>query len=149
MTISIGSTSFNSVEASIQAAIDGMDDKEVEAKLIRAMNQIAEFTAERSVANAPILKGPLRADMQVLPARRVGDQIIAKVVNTTPYALKQHEDLGPPNVNPEGWMNLGPVSAVQPGTPEGGVGGKYIQRVVQYHLSRFVKFIQTAFERKG
>lgn len=146
--INLGTTNLGQIEASISDAIQLLQGKrsDTEKKLFRAMNQIAEFVAERAVANAPILKSDLRAAMAVQEAHLEGDVIVSRVVNSTPYALKQHEELGPPSVNSSGWMKLGPISSIQPTTPEGGVGGKYIERSVQMNMDRIQAFLKKAFE---
>ena len=102
---------------------------------------VATHAANRSIANAPILKGHLRAAIHATPPKTSGDNVTSTVeVSGVPYALKQHEEL-----TPAGPLNLGPISSQQPGTPEGGVGGKYIERVVKFHLARYNSSIKGAY----
>lgn len=112
-------------------------------KLLReALDKIGKHAEERAKANAPVLDGDLRASIHSTGAKIHGKKIDVAIVSDSPYAYKQHEDL-----TPAGAMNLGPISAQQPGTPEGGVGGKFIERVVQYHLSTYEEMLQESFQR--
>jgi len=73
--------------------------------------------------NTPIKTGRTResihANTPVVRSHKVSLSIDA----TTPQALRLHEEE----------YNLGPISARQPPTPEGGVGNKYITRTLRYH----------------
>ena len=73
--------------------------------------------------NTPILSGNLRESLTIqlrsLQKGRVGFNVISDL----PYALRVHEEE----------RRLGPVSAIQPEQPEGGVGNKFVERVVHYH----------------
>lgn len=111
--------------------------------LREALDEIGEHAAERAKANAPILDGDLRASIHSTGAKIHGKKIDVAIVADSEYAYKQHEEL-----TPAGPMNLGPVSRLQPGTPEGGVGGKFVERVVQFHLSRYEQIIQDKFEQE-
>lgn len=94
------------------------------------LTEFAKLVAERSKAIAPILKGELRENIQPNPGgpKKRGKKYHHAVVCNVPYAIKQHEQL-----TPAGPMKLGPVSSAQPSQPEGPVGGKFIERTVQYH----------------
>lgn len=126
--------------ANVLAVLDGVSPKILE-KLVPTFQEIGDHAAERATANAPILKGPLRADIHAEKVEVSADQISVRVVSALPYSLKQHEEL-----TPAGPMQLGPVSRVQPMTPEGGVGGKFIERVVKFHLQRYQQLILKRFK---
>ena len=94
---------------------------------------VSNHALRRIKANAPILKGDLRGDMQIVERR--ADDFGVELEITAPniaYLYKQHEEL-----TPAGPMKLGPVSQKQQNTMEGGVGGKFITRVFQYHSPRY------------
>lgn len=105
------------------------------------ITKVVEHVISRAAVNAPILSGDLRAALtgfidgvpisQAKPNPKA-DKIEGKVVDTMAYALRMHED----------FYNLGPISSIQPDTPEGGVGRKYISRVVQYHLAKYEQGLQ-------
>lgn len=107
-----------------------------------AMQQIGAHAAERGQANAPIKSGDLRRSIAHSVVRD-GSNVTAKVVATEPYALRMHEEL-----TPFGPLNLGPISAIQPSTPEGGVGGRFFTRVLDFHAAPYTKFLRDAV-RKG
>ena len=97
-----------------------------------AVQKIANHVAERAVANAPIKTGALRAAMLPVNPGLVSRNVTALVVDTMVYALRMHED----------FYNLGPISVQQPMTPEGGVGRKYIERVVHYWAATYANYIK-------
>lgn len=103
-----------------------------------AMNAIGAHAAERAQANAPIKSGDLRRSIRHT-VRVEGSRIVAKVIVSEPYALRMHEEL-----TPEGPLQLGPLSEAQPNTPEGGVGGKFLQRVLDFHAVAYTKFLRDA-----
>jgi len=94
--------------------------------LEEAMTELSRKAAWRSKLNAPILTGALRRSIRPIPLKGETTKIFGGVkTGDLPYALKMHE----------GEYNLGPVSAAQPMTREGGVGRKFITRVFNYMLS--------------
>lgn len=101
-----------------------------------AMEGIGSHAAERAQANAPIKSGDLRRSIRHRIIVR-GRIITAKIIASEPYALRMHEEL-----DPAGTLQLGPLSRAQPGTPEGGVGGKYIERVVNHHVVTYLKHLR-------
>lgn len=130
--------------------------------------RIVAHVVDRAAVNAPIWKDVLRPNIVGI----VNDQEVARP-NTQPilpnhlpnvtetkstvnssavseddptfdYAVYQHE-----NLNPAGNLQLGERSAAQPSTPEGGVGGKYIQRVVDYHGQMYTEWIAEALGEIG
>lgn len=83
------------------------------------VRKLAQFLLTRMRANAPILDGDLRKglffEIDVKPKH-----IEITFGGTEPYTLRRHEEM----------YHLGPVSLRQPGTPEGGVGRKFMTRVL-------------------
>ena len=89
-----------------------------------------EFLADRSKLNAPILTGDLRRGIEPTPVVVKRAFVEGGVgIGVTDYALRMHE----------GFYNLGPISAAQPYTPEGGVGRKYTTRAVEFHHERLLR----------
>lgn len=80
------------------------------------------YLLERIKLNTPILTGKLRESGKVT-VNKTQTRVHLNISFGTPYALLVHELERP----------LGPISAKQPAQPEGGVGHKYIERVVDYH----------------
>jgi hypothetical protein len=80
------------------------------------------FLVPRIRLNTPILTGKLRESLETIkpPVGRVAS---VEIQSSVPYALRVHEE---PH-------QLGPVSREQPMQPEGGVGHRFIVRVVDYH----------------
>ena len=103
-----------------------------------AMEAIGAHAAERGQANAPIKSGDLRRSIKH-SVKRDGENVTATIVATEPYALRMHEEL-----TPAGPLNLGPISAIQPTTPEGGVGGKFFTRVLDFHADPYTRFLRDA-----
>lgn len=94
------------------------------------VTESTEFLAERSKLNAPILSGDLRKGIKPTPVTEKRKVVEGGVgIGVTDYALRMHE----------GVYSLGPISAAQPPTPEGGVGRKYTKRVVDFHNSRLLR----------
>lgn len=90
--------------------------------LERELDRIGTKAVERARLNAPILTGELRS-MIIHNVEWRGGDVVLEIYDLAPYAIYMHE----------GFYNLGPVSAVQPSQPEGGVGRKYLERVMQFH----------------
>lgn len=137
---------IGNISAQVDALIGALDDEEQRLRdvLERWLEMSVNFIAERAVANAPILSGDLRAAMEATKPHWEGNEVFAKVINTIPYALVQHEVL-----TPAGHWQLGPISEVQPGTVEGGVGGYYIQRVVLHNLPKLEDLLKKMLAAKG
>lgn len=112
--------------------------------LAAGIDDITAHLAERAHANTPILKNKLRPATVQAPAKVAGSIVIGAVhvPNSDPasvYALWIHE----------GSYNLGPVSALQPPTEEGGVGNKFMSRVAFYHIGTYVQMIQRRISNLG
>ena len=94
------------------------------------LNRVCRDGAKRSVPNTPIDTGALRSSIHAAPVIVEGVKGEGGITADVDYAFKMHE----------GNYGLGPKSAAQPGTPEGGVGPRYISRVVEAHaLSTWIK----------
>lgn len=113
------------------------NDKVLEATLNKTLTEIGKHVTHRARANAPILTGDLRKSIGY---EVDGDTLVLS--SYSPYALTQHEVLRPygdkpPPYGRKPYWELGPVSAQQPMTPEGGVGGKFFTRVIDYHSETY------------
>lgn len=98
--------------------------KEGKGFMISFVKEKTAFLRDRAEVNAPILKGDLRATIEAAPVKESKGAIESGVsIGNTAYAAKMHE----------GFYNLGPRSSIQPGTPEGGVGRRYVSRVMDFH----------------
>ena len=96
---------------------------------------IMPHIVERSRLNAPILEGDLRSSITFRkPTLIAGGVIVSGVGSDLPYALRWHEED----------FNLGPISRLQPATIEGGIGKKYITRVINYWNARYKESIRDA-----
>lgn len=106
--------------------------KKHEKALLLGMSEIMRHVVERSRLNAPILTGALRTSIAYERPRVTAKGIIKTAVGSDiPYALRWHEEP----------FNLGPISAKQPTTPEGGVGNKYIARAIKYRQRKYEKLL--------
>jgi hypothetical protein len=104
------------------------------AEFEKMMKEVVEyymsFMVKRAQLNAPIFKNVLRPGISYKPVRRNYRgawrmDLIASAVNPKngyDYAFYMHE----------GEYNLGKKSASQPPTREGGVGNKFLSRVMEY-----------------
>lgn len=124
----------------------GKLEKDLENIATKFATETAKHIAERGKANAPVLTGDLRSQLEAKESTVYGDKAVAEVVDPVPYALEMHESLYPYGDNDLGtgrMYNLGPVSREQPATEEGGVGGKYVTRVAEYHHQNYEKNLET------
>jgi hypothetical protein len=112
-----------------------------------ALASIAQHIAGRAHLNAPIKTGLLRSQIKYTqPVYRSGKWQSVVFTDLVRYAKVMHEALRPygdtemasPSGGPARFFNLGPRSAIQPSTPEGGVGGKYISRIGFYHSTQYL-----------
>lgn len=98
--------------------------KKLDKFLISSIGERVEFLRERAEVNAPVLEGDLRSSIKAALPKKVKKVIEAGVtIGDTNYAIKMHE----------GFYSLGPVSVLQSSTVEGGVGRKYVSRVMDFH----------------
>jgi hypothetical protein len=98
--------------------------------LVEQTDLVMAHAVKKSKLNAPILTGDLRASIKYEKARATTDGVITSGIGSDlPYALRWHEEE----------FELGPVSAQQPSTPEGGVGNKYITRALMHRKREYEK----------
>ncbi len=126
----------------------------------QAIALISADAAVRAVKNAPVRTGVLRKNIQAgkittvrgtikggvgvyasgkYPKKYNGGKSFAYV------ALRMHRHLMP-HATSGGLYNLGPLSAAQPGTPEGGVGGGYIERTIVANAVAYSRMIENTFQ---
>jgi len=108
-----------------------------------SLNIIGLHIVERSRVNAPIDQGDLRRSIKAKVVRS-GDGFEIKVTVGVDYALRMHEQL-----TPFGPLQLGPGSrreAAAVNAPEGGPGGKFIERVVFFHTGTYLTYIRDMAE---
>ena len=122
--------------------------RDIRERVVLGLNKIAEHSAIRAKANAPILTGELRMGIYYIPAYLIfGKNVVAAKVVGNPSVLHmmvQHE-----NLTPAGPWKLGPVSAAQPPTPEGGVGGHFFLRVIEFHSQRYSNYLSNLIKTEG
>lgn len=112
--------------------------KALEPFLLSFVKKKVEFLRERSELNAPILEGDLRLTIRAIPPKIVKKVVESGVtIGDTTYAVKMHE----------GYYFLGPVSRIQSGTVEGGVGRKYVSRVMDFHHNVTQKELKVALDK--
>lgn len=108
------------------------------------LRDITNHAAERARALAPILTGDLRKRLAArVPVYRRGI-LEARIVDDVEYAMNMHEHQTPAEPT---WYGLGPISRIQPIQQEGPVGGKFIQRVIQYHAGAYKERLQDRINR--
>jgi hypothetical protein len=107
----------------------------LEKAIDKTWKVIVPFLLNRVVVNTPIDTGALRKSLA--PVYNGMEAGIANKDNIS-YALRIHEEI----------YNLGPLSRNQPKQPEGGVGNKYITRVVDFWEKPLVKMIGDNVEKE-
>ena len=101
------------------------------------LNAAADHLISKAIPNAPVLTGELRKGFFKTAVRFTGNSASITVNNDVVYALRQHEELAPAGPN-----QLGRISEQEPGTEEGGVGGKFLERPAMYHNALHLRMIQ-------
>ena len=127
--------------------------------LDEALRRIGNHIAERSKATAPILTGALRASLTPTPVTGGLNQKTISVVSDIPYAIDMHEHQVKTLTGPVIY-GLGPYSRIADAafhqgrgilgrftSPEYGVGGSFITRVVNAHSADYKEFIRQALEK--
>lgn len=111
-----------------------------------SVRDMSLHAAERSRENAPIWKNRLRPAIQTQPIQNRGNAYLGgvRVHSSIFWASLMHAQLQPYGSGP---YNLGPVSRVQPSTPEGGVGGKFITRVIEAHKISYERELAASLMR--
>lgn len=135
------------IEGSVQPLLDALNGAAtgVRKATINWMQAVSFHLAERAELNAPIKTGALRASMRPMPIYADSNGVHGGVEDLVPYAAKMH------------WAsyNLGPKSAEQPKTIEGGVatsvgpkglsnigpGRLYITNVWAFHRQKYEKML--------
>lgn len=92
------------------------------------------YLLERIRLNTPIRTGALRESIVLVKSHARGGKVKFIIESRLPYSLKIHEEE----------FNLGPVSQQQPPQPEGGVGNKFIERVINYHADDLKQILGSA-----
>jgi hypothetical protein len=126
--------------------IEGFPDQ-LRAVLAAQLDAFGADMALRASDNAPILSGDLRASIRHRLTER-NDVFIMDLLADESYALRMHEQLTPFGTSSP-LLNRGPKSRVQPHTPEGGVGGKFLTRVVDFHLDDFITSLVEVVEQNA
>lgn len=123
--------------------IEGLDEAFIEAIESEAA-RVGFFLVGRARKNTPIKSGDLRASIQSRIVSR-GDVVEVALEATEDYALRMHEEL-----TPFGHLNLGPGSqaAAQEPVAEGGPGGKFLARVVDFNIKKIQQDLGAALEGK-
>jgi len=146
----------------LDAAINLLDalPSRLEVAMREWLKAVTEHARKRAAANAPLFKQPeglpppyLRENITVLPARREGrgfqSGLWSFAVNASArgrsgggiwadYAYLMHEFQTPAAAAQFG---LGPYTREEPPTPEGGPGGRYLNRVFLYHWPGYEKVL--------
>lgn len=106
----------------------------IENILAKVVFEAGVFLSGRAAENAPILEGPLRASLRSGTTKvREGKITEVHITASEDYAFRMHEEL-----TPFGPLNLGPNSQLAASEPvaEGGPGGKYIARAVDFNIEK-------------
>jgi len=107
----------------------------------QAMDDAANDLLDRSVALAPQLSGDL-----------VNDALVRKFDTRNRFA--RAVEFGPPGspstayakVRHEDFYNLGPISSIKPGSDDGAVGRKFLERPFNLHARRYIDDVGRAVE---
>ncbi len=100
-------------------------------------HNIMDHAATRVVLNAPVKTGDLRRSVHRQPiSGTLGRGYRSQIEVRVKYALDVHENL----------EFLGATSRQQPGTSEGGVGRKYVERVMKFNFNRWTKLFGLAIK---
>lgn len=126
----------------------------------KSVEKIDADAAKKAVKNAPIRTGQLRkvikpGKVSILPGTILGGVGVFSAGNYPKtynggasfyyVALRMHRYLKP-FATGAGYYNLGPRSASQPTTPEGGVGGNYIGRAILNNTGPYSLLIRNVFQ---
>lgn len=115
----------------------------IQKTMEEALKIIGAHIVERSRVNAPIASGDLRRSINAKVVK-VGGGFEVKINVGVDYALRMHEQL-----TPFGPFQLGPGSrreAAAVNAPEGGPGGKFVERVVNFHIGTYLTYIRDMTE---
>jgi hypothetical protein len=116
--------------------------QEVKEAISQAMDDVANDLLDRSIALAPQLSGDLVNDARVV-SLDTGNTFSRAVEYgppgspSTAYAKVRHEDV----------YNLGPISSIKPGSEDGPVGRKFLERPFNRHAKRYIEEVGREVER--
>lgn len=111
--------------------------------LENSLERLAKNVEQRARLNASIDTGALRASINALPVDKVGEVYSVSVEATAVYAFKVHEFHEPSDT---ALFGPGPRTQAQPGTPEGGAGGKFLERVVTKNAVAYRKYVALSLD---
>lgn len=138
--------------AAFDVEVEGLDEfvdytdssaSMLEQTLREGMSIIGLHVVERSRVNAPIDLGDLRRSIRS-KVLKASDGFLVNINVGVDYALRMHELL-----TPFGPLQLGPGSrreGASANAPEGGVGGKFLERVVFFHIGTYLTYIRDLLE---
>jgi hypothetical protein len=106
------------------------------------MDDVANDLLDRSVALAPQLSGDLVND-----ARVVAQNTRNRYARAVEYGPAGSESSAYAKVRHEDFYNLGPISSVKPGSEDGAVGRKFLERPFNRHAQRYIEDVGRAVER--
>ncbi|WP_286231314.1 HK97 gp10 family phage protein [Neobacillus mesonae] len=95
------------------------------------VNEVAEDLLSVSQKLAPLKDGGLMESGNVDPAKKQGNEIVAKVGYNKVYALRRHEE----------FYNLGATSARKPSVDGMSVGRKYLEQPTNKYGEKYNEFI--------
>jgi len=97
--------------------------------------KVGAFLEGRIKANVPEDTGDLKRSVRFQIEELGRGSFELRLIASAPYAFRMHEQL-----TPAGPLQLGPGSRRKSalGAPEGGPGGKYIERVVNFHIQNLI-----------
>lgn len=99
------------------------------------LKRTGAFLETRVKANVPEDTGELKRSVRFRLEETGGGNFELRIIAGAPYAFRMHEEL-----TPAGRLQLGPGSRAKAsqGAPEGGPGGKYLERVVNFHTQQII-----------
>jgi len=105
--------------------------------LLRTLRDIGLNFKKNAILNTPIEFTPLRKSIKhhVIPGKYFPALMVIEA--SLPYAHKVHEKH---DDAPGATFRKGKITLAQPGTPEGGAGGKYFERVSNYRARQYFNF---------
>lgn len=104
---------------------------EIESKMSEGVNEIAEDLLSVSQKLAPLDEGGLMENGSVDPAKKEGNDIVARVGYSKEYALRRHEEM----------YNLGATSAKKPSIDGMSVGRKYLEQPSVKYGEKYAEYL--------
>jgi hypothetical protein len=139
MDVTVSGVTFNQFMPNIEDTIGSLSSM--------FATSVAEHIARTGVLNAPIKTGLLRRSIRVKPPKKTKFSAVTKVQvpDAVNYAYDMYSFLSP-HYTVFFHYGLGPLSRIQPSTPEGGVGGNYFGRVATTHMLLYQKGLAAIFQ---